>query len=378
MTITRRDFMLGASSLTLLGAPYFNARAEQMAKRNLIVIMLRGGMDGLTAVPPKDKILTSERPDIEVGGTLPLTSDFDLHPSLTGFHDLWRAGKASVVHATSIPYTQRSHFDGQDVMQSGGLTPYAEKTGWLGRGIAAAGLSGLALSLPMPLILRGGQNPDNYYPARFSLPRQDILDRVAQSYKGDEAVQAVMSRIQSRPSSMSYHSGTDAVELARKAAVQIKQADGPRIAVFDIGGFDTHAAQGGADGEHGEKLSKFDRVLSRLSSGLGGEIDNTLILTVTEFGRKIEQNGGYGTEHGYGTAILMAGGLLKQSQIFADWPGLSVKHRFEGQDLLATIDARAIYCSAMATCFDVDFDKIRRAAFFGHDLPDYRDALFAV
>ena len=374
--INRRTFMAGASSLSLLGSPLFSAVAETKKKRNLVIIMLRGAMDGLTAVPSRDPILKSKRPDIEVQGVLKLTSDFDLHPKLKTFHALWQKQRAGVVHATSIPYRDRSHFDGQDLMQSGGLVPYKQKTGWLGRGIAAAGLDGVALSLPMPLLLRGGQNPDNYYPAKFDLPDADIMALSASTYNADQDIQKVMERITMRPKSMSYTTGRNAVDLARQAARQLALPQGPRIAVFDIGGFDTHAAQGGADGEHGEKLQEFDQILRQLQRGLGDEFDNTLILTLTEFGRKIEQNGGYGTEHGYGTAILMAGGLVKSAQIHTDWPGLRPKDLYEGQDLAATIDARSVYCSAMAACFDVDFEKMRRASFFAEPLQDLTDTLF--
>ena len=208
------------------------------------------------------------------------------------------------------------------------------------------------------------------------MPPPDLLDKIAQSYEGDEEIAAVMRSVQMRPRSMMINRGRDPKQLARQAAIQLAKEDGPRIAVFDIGGFDTHAAQGGADGQHGEKLQDFDRVLRSLSDGLGEALDKTIILTLTEFGRKIEQNGGYGTEHGYGTAILMAGGLVKKPQIYSDWPGLKKKDLFEGQDLMATIDARSVYCSAMASCFQVDFDYLRRQAFFGDPLTDLTDQLF--
>ena len=376
MTITRRQFIAGTSSLTLLGSPLFNARAAKLEKRNLVIIMLRGGMDGLTAVPVLDPLLDKARPDIQVEGLLKLSSDFSLHPKLQHFHKLWRNNKAAIVHATNIPYQLRSHFDGQDLMESGGHVPYKERTGWLGRGIKAAELQGLALSLPMPLLLRGSENPDNYYPTGLKMPPPEMLDRIAQSYQGDDEIAAVMKSIQMRPRSMMINRGRDTKQLANQAAKQLAQIDGPRIAVFDIGGFDTHAAQGGADGQHGEKLQDFDRVLRNLSDGLGDALDDTLILTLTEFGRKLEQNGGYGTEHGYGTAILMAGGLVKKPQIHSDWPGLKRKNLFEGQDLMATIDARSVYCSAMASCFQVDFDYLRRQAFFGDSLVDLTDTLF--
>ena len=378
MMITRRDFIAGTSSLTLLGSPLFNARAAKLDKRNLVIIMLRGGMDGLTAVPVRDTVLDKARPDILVEGLLSLTSDFSLHPKLKYFHKLWQQKRASIVHATNIPYRLRSHFDGQDLMESGGHVPYKERTGWLGRGIKAAELQGLALSLPMPLLLRGSESPDNYYPTGLKMPPPDLLDKIAQSYDSDEEIAAVMKSVQMRPRSMMVNRGRDPQQLARQAAIQLAKEDGPRIAVFDIGGFDTHAAQGGADGQHGEKLQDFDRVLRSLSDGLGEALDNTLILTLTEFGRKIEQNGGYGTEHGYGTAILMAGGLVKKPQIHTDWPGLKKKDLFEGQDLMATIDARSVYCSAMASCFQVDFDYLRRQAFFDDPLADLTDQLFKV
>jgi uncharacterized protein (DUF1501 family) len=160
------------------------------------------------------------------------------------------------------------------------------------------------------------------------------------------------------------------------AAQELRREDGPRVAVFDIGGFDTHAAQGGEDGAHGECLADFDKVLQELLNGLGDQFDNTLIVTLTEFGRKVEQNGGYGTEHGYGTAVLMAGGLVKSPQVYADWPGLATKHLFERQDLNATIDARSVYCSAMSVCFDIDFKTMRDKAFFGDPLNDLTDQLF--
>ena len=378
MMVQRRQFITGLSSLSLLGSPLFNARAEGLAKRNLVVIMLRGGMDGLTAVPVKDSRLSNARPDISVDETLPLTSDFQLHPRLRHFHELWQKGQAAVVHATNIPYTNRSHFEGQDVMQSGGHVPYGDKTGWLGRGLSEANLDGVALSLPMPLLLRGNIVPDNFYPANFPLPRDFVMDKVADSYQHDAEIKEMMAKIQGRPRSMSFYTSSDIDVLARQAAEQLADAAGPRVAVFDIGGFDTHAAQGGSDGEHGEKLRDYDRVLKLLSIGLKDALDDTLILTLTEFGRKLHQNGGYGTEHGYGTAILMAGGLVKRSQVYADWPGLKSGDLFEGQDLMATIDARSVYCSAMATCFDTDFEKIRRGAFYGDPLDDLTDKLFRV
>ena len=379
MTVNRRDFLTACGSLTLLGSPVFNARAATLSKRNLVIIMLRGGMDGLTAVQPRDKAMERARPDIIVEGTKKLTSDFNLHPRLEAFHECWKEGTASVFHATSIPYTGRSHFDGQNLMETGAHVAYAEKTGWLGRGMDAAELQGLAASLPMPLLLRGSAELDNYYPTYMRLPDKTIMEKIQASYTPGSELEQVLRKIRHRPAAMLREAGdNEAHELALVAAQELSREDGPRIAVFDLDGFDTHAAQGGSDGEHGEQLNNYDRVLRVLKDNLGDAYNDTLILTLTEFGRKFEQNGGYGTEHGYGTAVLMAGGLVKKAEIHADWPGLKSKDLFEGQDLNATVDARSVYCAAMAACFDVDFGYMKRHAFWNEPLTDLTDSLFRV
>ena len=379
MRVNRREFIAACGSLTLVGSPLFNARAAGLTKRNLVVIMLRGGMDGLTAVQPRDNQMKKARPDIIVEGAKKLTSDFNLHPRLEAFHECWREGTAAVYHATSIPYTGRSHFDGQNLMETGAHIAYAEKTGWLGRGMDAAELDGLAVSLPMPLLLRGSTGLDNYFPTYMRMPSNSALESIQASYTPGSDLAHTLDRIRHRPAAMMVqHGDNEAHELAKVAADELSREDGPRIAVFDLDGFDTHAAQGGSDGEHGEQLNNYDRVLSVLKDNLGDAYDNTLIMTLTEFGRKVEQNGGYGTEHGYGTAILMAGGLVKKAEIHADWPGLRSKDMFEGQDLNATVDARSIYCAAMAACFDVDFKYMKKQAFWDEDLTDVTETLFRV
>jgi len=375
--INRRDFIAGSMTLTMLGSPLFSARAEMLKKKNLVVVLLRGGMDGLTAVPSLDHDLSSYRPDIFVDNSLRLNSDFGLNPQLKHFHSAWKEGKASVVHATNIPYTMRSHFEGQDLMESGGKTPFAESTGWLGRGINSSNLDGLAISLPMPLLLRSPISVDNFYPTRMGAPSPDMLQLVSQTYPSGSLLESTMQRVMARPiSMMSSNSSRDAKDLARTASRMLAKEDGPRVAVFDLDGFDTHASQGNGNGEHSDKLAEFDEILGRLRQGLGNAFDDTLVVTLTEFGRKIEQNGGNGTEHGYGTAVLLAGGLLKSAQIYSDWPGLKPKNRYEKQDLMATLDARSIYCSAMAMCFETDFEKLRREVFWNEPLEDLQDQLF--
>ena len=377
--ITRRAFLISSMTVSLLGSPLFSAYAEKRKKRNLVVISLRGGMDGLSAVPPIDRTLEKYRPDIMVKKTLPLTSDFSLHPSLKNFHNAWKQGKAAIVHAANIPYTMRSHFEGQDLMESGGHKPFAEYTGWLGRGMETAGLEGLAIALPMPLILRSKANLDNYFPTKLSTPSPEIMKLVSATYPHNSNLKSTVERVMMRPYSMLSGRGSrKAYKLAGTAAKALAKPDGPRVAVFDINGFDTHAAQGGSNGEHADKLYNLDKIFGKLRENLGTSFNDTLIVTLTEFGRKIEQNGGNGTEHGYGTAVLMMGGLIREAKVFSDWPGLKRKNMFEGQDLQATIDARSIYCSAMAMAFDTDFEKLKRQVFWNDPLINLQDKLFGI
>jgi uncharacterized protein (DUF1501 family) len=386
MKISRRDFLKGTATSLFLAGFNLPAFATSSRKKNLVVIMLRGGMDGLCAVPViGDKNFEKRRKSILIEDTIKLNSDFALHPRLIGFNKCWNENTGSIVHATSIPYKQRSHFEGQNLMESGGRAPYQEKTGWVGRAMKLANLKGdgLALSLPMPLLLRGIPKNNNYFPTWGRLPRKDTLDLLKSVYaesSEDELLQ-MMDFIKKRKDEqmMGGAGGGDRQKnknLARQAAKYLRKSDGPRVAVFEVNGFDTHAAQGGVDGTHTKCLVEMDEIINNLRDNLQEAYKDTIILTVTDFGRTIKQNGGNGTEHGYGTAIFMAGGLLKKSQVHTDWPGLKRKEMYEGRDLNATIDARSVYASAMSTVFDLDFKRIQKDVFWGEDLQNLSDKLF--
>ena len=381
MKINRRDF-LKTTALTSMyfagfGVPTF---ANSGPKKNLVVVMLRGGMDGLCAVPIKDdKNFEKLRSKINLDKTLKLTGDFDLHPALKTFKSLWDQNKGAIVHATNIPYTGRSHFDGQNLMESGGKIPYQVKTGWLGRGMKTAGLTGkgLALALPMPLLIRGVPMNNNYFPVGDRLPSKDTLNLIDQVYKEHdekllgENLKIIMTR------ELRNTASDDSWVLASNAGQELSKPNGPRVAVFEVDGFDTHAAQGSTNGAHADCLNDYDKIVKGLNQSMSKEaFDNTLIVTLTEFGRTIKQNSSNGTEHGYGSAIFLAGGLVKKAQIHTDWPGLKKKELFEGRDLNSTIDSRSIYASAMSTVFDVDFKKITKEVFWGENLQNFSDTLF--
>ena len=383
MKISRRDFLKTTALTSLYFAGFgMQSYANSGTKKNLVVIMLRGGMDGLCAIPIKDdKNFEKLRSKINLDRTLQLTSEFDLHPALKTFKNLWDQNQSAAVHATNIPYTGRSHFDGQNLMESGGKIPYQEKTGWLGRGMKIAGLTGngLALALPMPLLIRGVPMNNNYFPAGHKLPYPSTLEMIQKVYKEydekllSENLEIILTR------DLSNTSSDESWVLATNAANELSKPDGPRVAVFEVDGFDTHAAQGATNGAHADCLSDYDNIVRSLKSSMTKEaFDNTLILTLTEFGRTIKQNSSNGTEHGYGSAVLMAGGLVKKAQVHTDWPGLKRKELFEGRDLNSTIDARSIYASAMSTVFELDFKKIKNEVFWGENLQNLSDKLFKV
>tara|TARA_B100000287_G_scaffold83961_1_gene76630 strand:- start:288 stop:1436 length:1149 start_codon:yes stop_codon:yes gene_type:complete len=380
MKITRRNFLKGSLASLFLAGSGIPVYSSTKTKKNLVVIMLRGGMDALCAVPViGDKDFEKRRKQLILDDTIKLNSDFALHPILEGFHELWKEKKGAIIHATNIPYTQRSHFDGQNLMESGGKIPYKVKTGWLGRGMKVAALKqeGLALALPMPLILRGVPKNNNYFPTKGKLPTNKVLSLLKDVYKekSEDELIGMLEIIKSRPKEISY-AADDLYSLANEAGTLMKEPDGPRVAVFEVGGFDTHAAQGGVHGTHSDCLKDMDLIFATLKKRLKEEFENTLIVTLTEFGRTIKQNSGLGTEHGYGSAIFMGGGLLKKNQVFTDWPGLKRKQLFEQRDLNSTIDSRSIYASAMSTVFEVDFERIRKEVFWGEDLKNYSDKLF--
>ena len=232
-------------------------------------------MDGLCAVPIKDdKNFEKLRSKINLDKTLQLTGDFDLHPALTKFKSLWDQNQGAIVHATNIPYTGRSHFDGQNLMETGGHVPYKEKTGWLGRGLLSSNIigEGLAISLPMPLLLRGVPQNNNFFPSPDYV-KTKLIDYIYDEFREDHnaLIRSTFDTIKKRPISMQIATDSnDRNKLAKEAAKQLKDSNGPRVAVFELDGFDTHAAQGGVDGAHACLLYTSPRPRDATLSGVGG------------------------------------------------------------------------------------------------------------
>lgn len=362
----RRDFMKAVpASLFLTGFPNLGFTKTNKDGR-LIVINLEGGMDGLCAVPPLgDRALRSARRDLLINDNLSLNPFFGLHPSLKSFGEMLANDEATIIHATAFPYTKRSHFEGQNIVETGVITPFSSKTGWLGRAMELAGVGGRSLSLDTPLLVRGDMAVEAYYPSNMrgsALPNMEILEVLKSIYEGD-ALETTEVLQQQLATSRNAPRVRDPEGLATFAGKKMQEAHGPKVAVIRVNQFDTHANQGTEEGLQAEQLEVVDNVFAALKSGLGKMWNSTVVMTVTEFGRTLGQNGSAGTDHGYGSACMIAGGLLENAGIVSDWPGLKSNNLYEGRDLLATIDMRSVCAACLEATFGLEHDEITEDVF---------------
>lgn len=321
----RRDFLKGTlGTLYMMASPNMALPDTNPTEKRLLVVLLRGGMDGLASIPPLgDKNLSKIRKDILVNGANDLDGFFGINPSLRFLGSEYHKGRAAFVHATSFPYTGRSHFDGQNIMETGFEQAYAVTSGWVGRAMNAAGFSSLAVSLPIPIILRGNDVNSNYFPTNFPKAGKSVYKDVKKMWQNDPQLAGLLDPIISRQ--MQHGGRGDTRELVSFAAKEMHKPDGPRVGLLEFEGFDTHALQGNEDGHHAEILAELDGVLEGFKRQMGDLYDNTVVVTVTEFGRTASENGTQGTDHGWASAIFLAGGLVKGKQVISDWPGLGSK-----------------------------------------------------
>ena len=362
----RRDFIKAVpASLFLTGFPNLGFTKTNKDGR-LIVINLEGGMDGLCAIPPLgDTALRSARRDLLINDNLSLNPFFGLHPSLKSFGEMLANDEATVIHATAFPYTKRSHFEGQNIVETGVVTPFSSKTGWLGRAMELAGVGGRSLSLDTPLLVRGDMAVEAYYPSNMrgsAVPNMEILEVLKSIYEGD-ALETTEVLQQQLAASRNAPRVRDPEGLATFAGKKMQEAHGPKVAVIRVNQFDTHANQGTEEGLQAEQLEVVDNVFAALKSGLGKMWNSTVVMTVTEFGRTLGQNGSAGTDHGYGSACMIAGGLLENAGIVSDWPGLKSNNLYEGRDLLATIDMRSVCAACLEATFGLEHDEITEDVF---------------
>jgi len=367
----RRNFLKGTlGTLYMMATPNMAFPDTKITEKRLLIVLLRGGMDGLASIPPiGDKNLSKIRKDVLVNGAADLDGFFGINPSLKFLESEYHQGRAAFVHATSFPYTGRSHFDGQNIMETGGEQAYALTSGWVGRAMNAAGYSSLSVSLPIPIILRGNELNSNYFPTNFRKVNPAVYNDVQQMWKEDPQLSGLIEPMMAREIDLFGAGRGSTRELVSFAAKEMHKPNGPRVGLLEFEGFDTHALQGNEQGHHAEILAELDGVLEAFKRQMGDLYENTVVVTVTEFGRTASENGTQGTDHGYGSAIFLAGGLVKGKQVVSDWPGLSTKNLYEGRDLLMTIDARDVYAEVIKTVFDLNDEDISRDVFIGYNSP---------
>jgi uncharacterized protein (DUF1501 family) len=380
LNLTRREFLKASgASLFLAGIP-LPGFTQDKPPGTISVILLEGGMDGLTAVPPfGDPNLSKMRRGLTPENYLKLNSFFGLHPSFKYFAGLMAKNNASIVHATNFPYTKRSHFEGQNLMQGGGLNPFSETSGWLGRALDLARTPGRSMSLDMPLVLRGMSDNDNFYPANIrgsSNLMTQLIDSISMSHsrEGSEVFKKVSKKSTQKDSIVPRNPAS----LAKYAGKAMAQENGPLSSVIKVDQFDTHAHQGSDEyGRHGKQLTLIDDIIAGYKEGLGDAWDRSIILTLTEFGRTVLENGTQGTEHGYGTAGLLAGGAISKSRVISNWPGLAKNEQFEQRDLMSTIDYRSVCAACIENALDLDHDLIAEKVFFTPKLPRVYKNIFS-
>jgi uncharacterized protein (DUF1501 family) len=337
------------------------SRSPSATDARLVFIALRGGLDGLGAVPaPGDPAFAAARGVLAgaPGTHRPLPNTiFELHTSLETMHQLYTSGELCVLHAVGLSYRERSHFDAQQVLESGGNKPFELSTGWMGRALQASQRDGLALTTAVPLTMRGSDRVDTWAPSSLPEPSQDLMARLGRLYQQDPALAKALERSRSLRAAPGFEqdaqreaarNGRDAmVQLARKAGDMLSRPDGPRGAMMEMGGWDTHANQAAPNGPLANNLRVLDAAVATLRTTLGEAWARTVVIIATEFGREVAVNGTQGTDHGSGGAAFVLGGAVNGGRVLGDWPGLAKAQRFEGRDLMPTTDMRAVLRSVL-------------------------------
>ncbi len=351
----RRRFLQAAGAGLALAWPgarlALAAPAAARRPERLVVVLLRGALDGLAAVPAVgDPAWTRLRPLAENAAQrpadpLPLDGLFALHPGLPTLHRWYTEGTLLVAHAVASPYRERSHFDAQQLLESGSARPFELSSGWLGRALAVEDGRGVAMSPALPLGLRGAPGASSWAPSRAPSPDMDLVARVERLYQNDPALAGAFERAAAQHlSGMAEDPAGPAgggafAALAAQAGRFLAAEDGPTVAWLDSTGWDTHTQQ---VGRLSRLLPALDAGLAALRTELGPRWADTTVLVMTEFGRSAALNGSGGSDHGTGAAAFLAGGRVAGGRVLADWPGLAREQLLDSRDLRPTTDLRAL------------------------------------
>ena len=375
---TRRELLLGAGALFAWAYVPKVARAEGRDPR-FLTIVLRGALDGLAAVAPVgdpdwvklrgDKGLKTE------GATagLPLDGFFALNPAMPNLHRLYRSGQAIMVHAVATAYRERSHFDGQDVLESGLARPGRADSGWLNRALAtlepgervgaANRRRSFAVGPITPLVVRGPAPVLSWVPPRLPPVSDETTMRLLDLYRHTDPT---LARVMEERIGLAAIAGVPAAsrnqaamgpvvqigainqvrayfnEAAGAAGKFLANPDGPRVGALSLDGWDTHVNEGAVEGRLSALLGALDGAIAGVETGMGAAWNETVVTVITEFGRTARINASEGTDHGTGTVALVVGGAVKGGRVIADWPGLKETDLYEKRDLKATTDLRAV------------------------------------
>jgi uncharacterized protein (DUF1501 family) len=361
-SLSRRGLLLGLGTALVLGRTRA-AFAQLPGERRFVVIIQRGAMDGLFAVQPyADPGLKEIRAPLALpepgqeGGLLDLGGRFGLHPAFANLHALYATNEALVVHAVAGSYRSRSHFDAQDMLESGAEQRLS--SGWLNRALSALpnpaeARAGLAVGTSVPLVMRGPTPVGAWFPPGVEQPSPDLYARLAGLHARDPRLGSAFEEGLRARGFATSTLGQPSREpgraqfprLAAAAARLLAEANGPRVAVLELGGWDTHVNQ--ANAILGP-LRALDAGMGELKTALGPHWARTAVLVVTEFGRTARVNGNAGTDHGTAGVALLAGGAVAGGQVKADWPGLGPDALFENRDLRPTADLRAVAKALLA------------------------------
>jgi len=366
----RRSFIARAGAVGLLGsfAPRM-AFARAATPKRFVFIIQRGAADGLGIVGAVgDPAFAGARGDLaaDVASGAKLDAMFALHPAMTTGATLYTQGQALFAHAIASPYRDRSHFDGQNVLETGGAGPYQYKDGWLNRllGIVPTDdAKAIAVAATVPMALRGRYDVASYAPSSLPAASDDLLARVTQLYQGDAQLHALWNEAtatRALTSDLAQDNGRNAAATGSLAARLLAPANGARVAMIETGGWDTHAGQ---RGRLAAQLKGLDAMIGALRTGLGPLWAATLVLVATEFGRTVAVNGTGGTDHGQASAAMLFGGGVKGGRVVSDWPGLTQASLYEGRDLKPTTQLDAFIAGAVADHFAIDPAKAMAALF---------------
>jgi uncharacterized protein (DUF1501 family) len=383
LTTTRRRFLMGAGALAASAVLPDVLFAHTGGSARLVVVILRGALDGLAAVPPYadphyaglHRELAIAAPGV-ADGALALDGTFGLHPTFAFLHERYLARELLVFNAVASPYRDRSHFDGQNVLENGLTKPVGTADGWLNRALYAlprenasrAAERAVAISQNVPLILRGEAPVISKSPQATAGVDEELVMRLADLYSKDDwfsarLSEAVQTEKLGSDDSMARHSDMTARPasapdrisgVARMAATLMRSDGGPEVAVIEASGWDTHANQGGPKGALAQRLAGLDTALRTLADELGSLWPQTAVVVVTEFGRTASINGTRGTDHGTGGCAFLVGGAVNGGRVVADWPGLATTALLENRDLRPTLDLRSIFKAVLNEHMHVD------------------------